>query len=134
MPRRTVLAPAQREALLALPQHDNDLARHYTLSEGDLAIVHRRRGEANRLGFALQLCVLRHPGRLLRRGEVIPERVMAFIGRQLGLEEEALGGYAVRVQPATCIPRRSRIFTASAPSPGSSAPSSPTLWPRPPWA
>ena len=97
MPRRTVLTPAQREALLALPQHDADLACHYTLSEEDLGIIRRRRREANRLGFALQLCVLRHPGRLLRHGEIIPERVVAFIGRQLGLEEEALGGYAVRV-------------------------------------
>jgi TnpA family transposase len=97
MPRRAVLTPAQREALLALPRDDADLARHYTLSEEDLGIVRRRRRQANRLGFALQLCVLRYPGRLLRRGEVVPERVARFIGRQLGIEEDALGGYAVRV-------------------------------------
>ena len=97
MPRRTVLTPAQRGALLALPQDDADLARHYTLSEEDPGIIRRRRRQANRLGFALQLCVLRYPGRLLRRGEVVPERVVRFIGRQLGIEEDALGGYAVRI-------------------------------------
>ena len=59
MPRRTVLTPAQREALLALPQEDADLARHCTLSEEDLGIIRRRRRQANRLGFALQLRVLR---------------------------------------------------------------------------
>lgn len=97
MPRRTVLTPAQREALLALPRDDADLIRHYTLSEEDLGIIRRRRGEANQLGFALQLCVLRYPGRLLRRGEVIPERIVAFIGRQLGIREDALGAYATRI-------------------------------------
>jgi TnpA family transposase len=97
MPRRTVLTSAQREALLALPHEDADLARHYTLGEGDLGIIRRRRREANRLGFALQLCVLRYPGRLLRRGELIPERIVAFISRQLGIGDDALGVYAVRV-------------------------------------
>ena len=57
---------------LALPQHDAGLAHHYMLSEEHLRIIRRRRRQANRLGFALQLCVLRHPGRLLRRGALKP--------------------------------------------------------------
>jgi hypothetical protein len=98
MPRRAVLTPTQREALLALPPEDDaELARHYTLSEEDLGTIRRRRGEANRLGFALQLCALRYPGRLLHRGEVIPERMTTFIGRQLGIDGAALGAYAVRI-------------------------------------
>jgi hypothetical protein len=70
----------------------------YALVTVDLsAIVRRRRRQTNRLGFALQLCVLRYPGRLLRRGEIIPDRVVAFISRQVGIEEDALGGYAARI-------------------------------------
>ena len=41
------------------------MGRHYTLFETDLEAVSVRRGAANRLGFALQLCLLRYPGRPL---------------------------------------------------------------------
>ena len=55
----------------------------------------RRRGH-NRLGFALQLCAFRYPGRLLVAGEVIPLNVLRFIAAQLGMRAEDLDGYAVR--------------------------------------
>ena len=64
MARRTLLTPAQRTALLALPADRAELARHYTLSEAELAVIGRRRRARNRLGFALQLCALRYPGRV----------------------------------------------------------------------
>jgi TnpA family transposase len=63
MPRRRVLTDAQREALLALPTRETDLIRHWTLGTADLAVVERRRGHHNRLGFALQLCAFRFPDR-----------------------------------------------------------------------
>jgi Domain of unknown function (DUF4158) len=40
------------------------MVRHYTLSSEDLALINRRRGDPNRLGFALMLCYLRFPGRI----------------------------------------------------------------------
>jgi hypothetical protein len=52
--------------------------RHWTLDRADLAAIHRRRGDHNQLGFALQLCALRYPGRLLRPGELIPARPCAL--------------------------------------------------------
>ena len=55
-----------------------------------------RRRPRNKLGFALQLCVLRHPGRLLAPGEFVPPAVMDFIGRQLDLDADELADYAVR--------------------------------------
>ncbi len=50
----------------------------------------------NQLGFALQLCAFRFPGRLLKSGEVIPEDVSRFIAAQLGLKPDDLLPYAVR--------------------------------------
>jgi hypothetical protein len=58
--------------LLALPTAEPDLIRHYTLSPADLAVIARHRRPHNRLGFAIQLCALRFPGRLLQPGEVAP--------------------------------------------------------------
>ena len=55
----------------------------------------RRRGH-NRLGFALQLCAFRYPGRSFVAGEVIPLNVLRFIAAQLGMRAEDLDGYAVR--------------------------------------
>ena len=96
MARRTVLTSRQRSALFALPQREADLLRHYTLSDEDLQNIGARRRPHNKLGFALQLCVLRHPGRLLAPGEFVPPAVVGFIGRQLDLGGDELADYAVR--------------------------------------
>jgi hypothetical protein len=63
MPRRSILSATERESLLALPDAKDELIRHYTFNETDLSVI-RRRGAANRLGFAVQLCYLRFPGTL----------------------------------------------------------------------
>ena len=55
MPRRSLLTPAERASLLAFPTTDDELIRHYTFSEFDLASIRQRRGNHNRLGFAVQL-------------------------------------------------------------------------------
>ncbi len=57
--------------------------RHYTLTEADLAVVLRRRGDDNRLGYALMLCFLRYPGRPLRIGERPPAPLLAFVAEQI---------------------------------------------------
>src|SRR5512134_2129960 len=96
MSRRAVLTNRQRASLFGLPTEEATLLRHYILTDEDLAHVRRRRRPQNRIGFALQLCALRYPGRLLQPGETIPERMLAFIGAQLGLSGEALIDYGVR--------------------------------------
>lgn len=62
MPRRSILSTAERASLLALPDAEDELIRHYTLSDADLSLIRQRRGDANRLGVAVQLCLLRYPG------------------------------------------------------------------------
>jgi hypothetical protein len=98
MPRRRALTKAQLENLLALPVTEADLVRHWTLGDDDLAIVGRRRRNHNQLGFALQLCALRYPGRLLRPGEIIPQPALHFVADQLGTAPEVLITYAARFQ------------------------------------
>jgi TnpA family transposase len=74
------------------------MVRHYTLSSEDLALINRRRGEPNRLGFALMLCYLRFPGRILQQGEEPPVELCAFVAEQLGLDAAHFGDYAERDQ------------------------------------
>jgi hypothetical protein len=53
MPRRELLTAAQRKALLAFPEEEENLLQYYTLSVRDLATVRQHRGDHNQLGFAV---------------------------------------------------------------------------------
>jgi hypothetical protein len=46
----------ERDNLMALPEGEYDLIRYYTFTESDLFLIRQRRGNANGLGFAAQLC------------------------------------------------------------------------------
>lgn len=96
MAHRTVLTKRQAAALFALPTDRASLEDHYTLADDDVEHVKTRRRPRNQIGFALQLCALRYPGRLLKPGEVIPEAVSNYLAAQLGLKPDDLLLYAVR--------------------------------------
>jgi TnpA family transposase len=98
MPRRRVVAREQLEELLALPVAEPELIRYWTLSAADLAVIERRRRDPNQLGFAVQLCAFRYPGRLLRPREAIPEPALCFVASQLRVAPDVLADYAVRRQ------------------------------------
>jgi len=96
MAHRTVLTARQRAALFDLPTDEASLLHHYTFADDDMEYIRARRGPVNQIGFALQLCAFRYPGRLLKPGEVIPEAASRFIAAQLGLKAEDLLNYATR--------------------------------------
>jgi len=98
MAHRTILTERQRSAIFDLPIDELSLLRHYTLADDDLDHINARRRAKNRIGFALQLCALRYPGRLLSSHEIIPEHVIRFIGAQLGLTGDEILPYAARRQ------------------------------------
>lgn len=94
MPRRSILTERQRSMLLDLPTDEASILHHYTLADDDIEHIRTRRHSRNRLGFALQLCAFRYPGRLLVPGEVIPLEVSRFIAAQLGEDPDDLSCYA----------------------------------------
>jgi len=96
MPRRSILSAAERDNLLALPDAQDDLIRHYTFSEPDLALIRQRRGDANRLGFTVQLCLLRYPGHALSIDVAVPSSLLQWIGRQLRIDPVCWPQYAER--------------------------------------
>jgi TnpA family transposase len=98
MARREVLSPSQRLRLAELPVDLDErlIARHHTLSEDDLAVVRRRRGSSNRLGFATLLALLRFPGRPLRPSERAPEKIVRYVASQIGEDPKMMDSYAGR--------------------------------------
>lgn len=98
MARRTVLTERQRQALYGLSSEQADLLQHYVLSDHDVALINQRRRSENKLGFALQVCALRYPGRLLQPGEEIPSALLSFVGAQIGVSADDLLTYGSRKQ------------------------------------
>jgi hypothetical protein len=72
---------------------DSDLAEHFTLSEKDRELVAERRGDDNRLGFAVSLCGLRFLGFFPDSPQGIPGTALRFLAHQLAIDPEALGDY-----------------------------------------
>ena len=68
------------------------------LTKTDLAMIRRCRGDHSRLGYALMLCYLRHPGRPLRTNERPPAALVAFVAEQIDVRPEAVDGYLASEQ------------------------------------
>jgi TnpA family transposase len=96
MALRELLSSPQREALEAIPVDRAGLIEHYVLSDQDLSLIRRRRGAQNRLGLAVQLALLRYPGRTLLPNETPPMELLTFLARQLDLSPSAWASYAER--------------------------------------
>lgn len=96
MPRRSILSAAEQTSLLALPDSQDDLIQHYTLNETDLSLIRQRRGVANRLGFAVQLCLLRYPGYALASDMAVPDPVIQWVARQVQADASVWPKYSER--------------------------------------
>ena len=96
----TSFHPVRRraESLLALPDSKDDLIRHYTFNDTDLSIIRQRRGPANRLGFAVQLCYLRFPGVILGVDELPFPPLLKLVADQLKVGVESWNEYGQREQ------------------------------------
>ena len=77
-----------------------ELARFFLLDGSDRQLVERRRGAANRLGFALQLCTVRFLGVFVGVPHEVPADVVSYVAVQLDVDVAVIGAYATREKTA----------------------------------
>lgn len=63
-----------------------------------MSLIRQRRGDTNRLGFAVQLCLLRFPGIVLAPDTDVPPELIAWLARRLTVSAEVWTDYGAREQ------------------------------------
>jgi TnpA family transposase len=73
MAKKELLTGEQRENILELNQlSEFEFASYYSLSDDDIDVINHHRRDSNRLGFAIQLCLVRYPGCTLSNIKKVP--------------------------------------------------------------
>lgn len=101
MAQRRLLTDEERQALFGIPLDADGMARRFTLSRADQELVAARRRDANRIGFAVQLALLRYPGMALAQVEQPIEPLVQWLARQLDISAAPFADYAHRPQTVT---------------------------------
>ncbi len=94
----TYLNPEQRHALTQIPSDfsDREIARYYTFTEKERELINRRRRASNRPSFAVQLALLKYPGRTLMEVKEVPRAVLTAIAEQVDVPASAFTSYGDR--------------------------------------
>ena len=82
---KELFSTEQREEFMKIPEDDYSLAKYYTFTKNDLEIIKKHRGKENRIGFAIQLAFLRHPGWTYTHIKNIPTPFIKYISKQVGV-------------------------------------------------
>lgn len=99
--RRDLLTNDERDQLFGVPSNRSALIQHYTLLPEEIELLEAKRGARNRLGLALQLCLLRYPGFGLVSDQVLPSELLRYLADQLGVPASVFADYSRRPQTRT---------------------------------
>ena len=96
----SIFSETELARLASFPEEipGDDLIRAFTLTGADRDLVAIRRGAANRLGLALQLCALRYLGFVPRNLSAAPRSAACFVADQLEVSPDEIQSYARREQ------------------------------------
>lgn len=94
---KELLTPEQRKEILTLNNlSEYEFTSYYSLSDYDIEVINRHRRDHNRLGFALQLCILRNPGCTINSMLEIPDNIITYVAKQIDVDPDVFSSYAKR--------------------------------------
>ena len=96
MASRRLVPTSVRDRLLGIPSDISSLERNYVLPDEDLALIATRRRPDNRLGLAIHIALLRHPGQGWLDDIEPPAPLVAWLAEQADVSSTALSRYAAR--------------------------------------
>ncbi len=81
------LTESERERLQRIPEEipPDTVTAFFTLTETDFVLVRTQHGDHNRLGVALQLCLLRYLGFCPPDITAVPEKAVTYVAVQLAI-------------------------------------------------
>jgi Domain of unknown function (DUF4158) len=91
-----IIKVQDRQKLFDVPADEDSLIRHHSLTAADRLEIDLRRRDHNKLGFAVQLCVMRYPGRVLAADEIPPRAMLKYVADQISADPTAFITYARR--------------------------------------
>ena len=100
MASRRLVSASARETLFGIPSDIASLERNYLLADDDLDLIGTRRRPENRLGLALHIALLRHPGQGWHDDTEPPAPLVAWLAEQIEVPFPSLARYGSRGQRA----------------------------------
>lgn len=98
MAQRPLLKPDRWIALIDVPSDEETLIRNYTLGQAELDLIQAKKAAHNRLGLAIQLCLMRLLGRSWRYDETLPIEIVEFVAAQIDGSSAVMAEYSRREQ------------------------------------
>jgi TnpA family transposase len=94
------LTKQEREEIIKISENISkiEIVKNYTLNEDDIKLINECRLDYNKIGFALQLGILRHKGWTLKSNTYIPKEILVFLGKQLNINPKKYKQYFKRKQ------------------------------------
>ena len=96
MTSRRLLPVAVCETLFGIPSDIASLERNYVLADDDPELIGQRRRTENRLGLAIHIALLRHPGQGWLDGVDLPEPLIFWLAEQVSVPSSVLADYGLR--------------------------------------
>ena len=97
MPRKqALLTELEREELKNIPGDESTLIRLTSFTPKEKNLIDKRRGDANKLGFALQLCYLDYTGAVIEVGAMPNANLVSMVAKNLEIDESKWHGYSER--------------------------------------
>ena len=98
MPRKQpLLTQLEREELTSIPGDESTLIRLTSFTPEEKNLIDKRRGDSNKLGFALQLCYLFYTGAVIEVGAVPNANLVSMVAKNLKIDVSKWHGYSERL-------------------------------------